>query len=273
VTDPTGERPPGLNRLHQRVPAVAGRGRGLLPAYSGVRRGAVPSCRAPLEPARCRRRSSPPPRQHEHPVGLSGNHDLSLTCGLPSDPWNRSPIHRDRRILHRPVAPFASETAAAIHLSMRNNRPTYREATIERSRLIIPVPLHTGEAEMLATQSGRIVSLGRVRSSRCLKPGRRRSDCRRPLQVTLLGTGSPTLSAEPMGPCTRWRPEARSSCSDADVGAPFDWPRHAFRGELTSVFLTHLHADHTLPLSICSHRLISVERNPLDVRGPSGTRR
>jgi ribonuclease Z len=93
------------------------------------------------------------------------------------------------------------------------------------------------------------------------------------VQVTLLGTGSPTLSAERMGPCTlieagsvRLLFDAGRGCAIRLAQARVTWR------DLTQVFLTHLHADHTFALpDLHVMGWILGRTDPLDVHGPSGT--
>jgi ribonuclease Z len=94
------------------------------------------------------------------------------------------------------------------------------------------------------------------------------------VQVTLLGTGSPTLSAERMGPCTLVEAGSEKLLFDAGRGCAIRLAqaRVSWR-ELTSVFLTHLHADHTFALSdLFLTGWILGRADPLDVREPSGTK-
>lgn len=93
------------------------------------------------------------------------------------------------------------------------------------------------------------------------------------VHVTLLGTGSPTLSAERMGPCTlieagsvRLLFDAGRGCAIRLAQARVPWR------DLTEVFLTHLHADHTFALpDLHVMGWILGRTDPLDVHGPSGT--
>lgn len=94
------------------------------------------------------------------------------------------------------------------------------------------------------------------------------------VKVTLLGTGSPTLSLERMGPCTlveagseRLLFDAGRGCAIRAAQARVPWR------ELKDVFLTHLHADHTFALSdLFLTGWILGRSEPLHVRGPSGTK-
>jgi len=94
------------------------------------------------------------------------------------------------------------------------------------------------------------------------------------IKVTLLGTGSPTASAERMGPCTMVEAGSERLLFDAGRGcairlnqAGVPWP------ELTVVLLTHLHADHTFSLpDLFLTGWILGRADPLQVRGPSGTK-
>jgi len=77
-----------------------------------------------------------------------------------------------------------------------------------------------------------------------------------------------------MGPCTLVESGSEKLLFDAGRGcairlaqARVSWP------ELTRVFLTHLHADHTFALSdLYLTGWILGRADPLDVRGPSGTK-
>ena len=94
------------------------------------------------------------------------------------------------------------------------------------------------------------------------------------VKVTLLGTGSPTLSAERMGPCTLVEAGTERLLFDAGRGCAIRLAqaRVPWR-ELTNVFLTHLHADHTFALTDL-HLMgwILGRSDPLEVRGPTGTK-
>ena len=93
------------------------------------------------------------------------------------------------------------------------------------------------------------------------------------VQVTLLGTGSPTLSAERMGPCTLIEVGSERLLFDAGRGCAIRLAqaRVPWR-DLTQVFLTHLHADHTFALpDLHVMGWVLGRTNPLEVHGPSGT--
>lgn len=93
------------------------------------------------------------------------------------------------------------------------------------------------------------------------------------VKVTLLGTGSPTPSAERMGPCTLIEAGATRLLFDAGRGCVIRLAqaRVAWR-DLTQVFLTHLHADHTFALpDLHVMGWVLGRTDPLDVYGPSGT--
>jgi ribonuclease Z len=93
------------------------------------------------------------------------------------------------------------------------------------------------------------------------------------VQVTLLGTGSPTLSAERMGPCTLIEAGSARLLFDAGRGCAIrlSQARVPWR-DLTQVFLTHLHADHTFALpDLYVMGWVLGRTDPLDVHGPSGT--
>lgn len=94
------------------------------------------------------------------------------------------------------------------------------------------------------------------------------------VRVTLLGTGSPTLSAERLGPCMlveagneRLLFDAGRGCAIRLAQARVPW------SDLTNVFLTHLHADHTFALpDLFLMGWILGRADPLQVRGPTGTK-
>jgi ribonuclease Z len=94
------------------------------------------------------------------------------------------------------------------------------------------------------------------------------------VKVTLLGTGSPTVSAERLGPCTlveagseRLLFDAGRGCAIRLAQARVPW------SEMTNVFLTHLHADHTFALpDLFLTGWILGRSDSLQVRGPSGTK-
>jgi ribonuclease Z len=93
------------------------------------------------------------------------------------------------------------------------------------------------------------------------------------VKVTLLGTGSPTLSAERMGPCTLIEADGERLLFDAGRGCAIRLAqvRVSWR-DLTRVFLTHLHADHTFALpDLYDMGWVFGRVDPLEVRGPAGT--
>ena len=94
------------------------------------------------------------------------------------------------------------------------------------------------------------------------------------VKVTLLGTGSPTASVERMGPCTLVEAGSERLLFDAGRGCAIRMSQAGVPWrELTDVLLTHLHADHTFSLSdIFLTGWILGRADPLQVRGPSGTR-
>ena len=94
------------------------------------------------------------------------------------------------------------------------------------------------------------------------------------VKVTLLGTGSPTLSAERMGPCTLVEAGSERLLFDAGRGCAIrlSQARVSFR-DLTRVFLTHLHADHTFALpDLYDIGWVLGRIDALEVHGPVGTR-
>lgn len=93
-------------------------------------------------------------------------------------------------------------------------------------------------------------------------------------KVTLLGTGTPTPSAERFGACILVEAGTRKLLFDAGRGCVIrlDQVRIPWR-ELTDVFLTHLHADHTFALpDVFLMGWILGRTDPFEVRGPAGTR-
>ena len=94
------------------------------------------------------------------------------------------------------------------------------------------------------------------------------------LRVTLLGTGVPTPSVERLGQCTlveagneRLLFDAGRGCAIRVAQARVPW------SDLTKVFLTHLHADHSFGLpDLFVMGWIYGRVDPLEVRGPSGTK-
>jgi ribonuclease Z len=93
------------------------------------------------------------------------------------------------------------------------------------------------------------------------------------VQVTLLGTGSPTLSVERMGPCTLIEAGSERLLFDAGRGCAIRLAqaRVPWR-DLTQVFLTHLHADHTFALpDLHVMGWVLGRTDTLEVHGPSGT--
>jgi ribonuclease Z len=93
------------------------------------------------------------------------------------------------------------------------------------------------------------------------------------VQVTLLGTGSPTLSAERMGPCSLIEAGSVRLLFDAGRGCAIrlSQARVPWR-DLTQVFLTHLHADHTFALpDLHVMGWVLGRTDSLEVHGPSGT--
>jgi len=93
-------------------------------------------------------------------------------------------------------------------------------------------------------------------------------------KVTLLGTGTPTPSAERFGACTLVEAGTRKLLFDAGRGCVIRLDQvHIPWRELTDVFLTHLHADHTFALpDVFLMGWILGRTDPFEVRGPAGTR-
>jgi len=93
-------------------------------------------------------------------------------------------------------------------------------------------------------------------------------------KVTLLGTGTPTPSVERFGACTLVQAGTRKLLFDAGRGCVIRLDQvHIPWRELTSVFLTHLHADHTFGLpDVFLMGWILGRTDLFDVHGPAGTR-
>lgn len=93
-------------------------------------------------------------------------------------------------------------------------------------------------------------------------------------KVTLLGTGTPTPSAERFGACILVEAGTRKLLFDAGRGCVIRLEQvHIPWRELTDVFLTHLHADHTFALpDVFLMGWILGRTASFDVHGPAGTR-
>jgi len=97
-----------------------------------------------------------------------------------------------------------------------------------------------------------------------------------PIQITLLGTGSPLPSPDRAGPATLVRAGAATLLVDCGRGVIM---RMAAAGVvpvgLTAVLLTHLHSDHITDLNdvITTHWVMSPAPVALRVIGPPGTQR
>ena len=94
------------------------------------------------------------------------------------------------------------------------------------------------------------------------------------LRVTLLGTGTPTPSEQRFGACTLVEAAEQRLLFDAGRGCVIRLNQVgvAWR-DLTSVFLTHLHADHTFALpDVFLMGWILGRTDSLDLRGPAGTK-
>jgi ribonuclease Z len=96
------------------------------------------------------------------------------------------------------------------------------------------------------------------------------------VQVVTLGTGSPIPDPNRAGPATLVRVGGRDLLFDCGRGvlmrAAAVWSGPA---AFASVFLTHLHSDHTTDLNdiVTMRWVASLEPNPLPVVGPPGTQR
>jgi len=94
------------------------------------------------------------------------------------------------------------------------------------------------------------------------------------IKITLLGTGTPTPSIERFGTCILVEAGSRKLLFDAGRGCVIRLDQvHIPWRELTDVFLTHLHADHTFALpDIFLMGWILGRTDSFEVRGPSGTK-
>ena len=96
------------------------------------------------------------------------------------------------------------------------------------------------------------------------------------VDVTLLGTGSPLPDPQRAGPATLVQAGGAALLVDCGRGVVL---RLAAAGVLpiglSAVLLTHLHSDHITDLNdiVTTHWVMSLERTPLRVFGPPGTRR
>ncbi len=96
------------------------------------------------------------------------------------------------------------------------------------------------------------------------------------LVVTLLGTGTPLPQIERLGPSTLVEAGGKRFLFDAGRGTTIRLEQAGIRaGEITVVFLTHLHSDHTvgLPDLWLTGWLFPVggRPTPLHIIGPTGT--
>jgi len=101
-----------------------------------------------------------------------------------------------------------------------------------------------------------------------------------PLKVILLGTGTPNADPVHSGPAVAIISEGKSYLVDAGVGIVRRASAAALNGEgslkaanLSTVFLTHLHSDHTLGLADLIFTPWVLERQvPLTLIGPQGSK-
>jgi ribonuclease Z len=98
-----------------------------------------------------------------------------------------------------------------------------------------------------------------------------------PMAVTLLGTGTPNPRVERMGPSTLIEVGGQRLLVDAGRGTPIRLHQAGVRtGDVTAVFLTHLHSDHIvgLPDVWLTGWLppLGGRSTALQVFGPTGTR-
>jgi ribonuclease Z len=94
------------------------------------------------------------------------------------------------------------------------------------------------------------------------------------LSVTLLGTGNPRPSLERFGPSILVSAGTERLLFDCGRGATQRLFQHGIPlGEVRSLFLTHLHSDHTVGIAdLWLTGWIFGRALPLSVRGPAGTR-
>lgn len=94
------------------------------------------------------------------------------------------------------------------------------------------------------------------------------------LRVTLLGTGTPDPSARRFGACTLVEAGSQKLLFDAGRGCVIRLNQAAISWrELTRLFLTHLHADHTFAVpDVFLMGWILGRTDPFDLRGPTGTK-
>jgi ribonuclease Z len=101
--------------------------------------------------------------------------------------------------------------------------------------------------------------------------------CAQAITVVLLGTGSPEPAIDRFGPATLVEAGGQRFLIDAGRGVTQRLWQHSLRiGEISTVFLTHLHSDHTvgLPdlwLSGWLQTRFGRRASPLRVLGPTGT--
>jgi ribonuclease Z len=95
-----------------------------------------------------------------------------------------------------------------------------------------------------------------------------------PVQVIVLGSGSPLPDPTRAGPSTLVRTDAGDLLFDCGRGVLMRVAAAgSSAGALQGLFLTHLHSDHTTDLNdvITSRWITSFQPNPLSVFGPAGT--
>lgn len=122
-------------------------------------------------------------------------------------------------------------------------------------------------------RTGSTAAVGLLACILCLSSTAQARQSSATLKVTLLGTGSPTVSLERMGPCTLVEAGNQKLLFDAGRGCAIRVSQSgAPWAEVTKVFLTHLHADHTFSLpDLFLMGWILGRTNPLEVSGPNGT--
>lgn len=94
------------------------------------------------------------------------------------------------------------------------------------------------------------------------------------LQVTLLGTGNPGPAMDRFGPCILVEAGPEKLLFDAGRGAVQRLHQiDVSFGDITALFLTHLHSDHVvgLPDLWLTGWIISNRSTPLELWGPAGT--
>ncbi len=96
-----------------------------------------------------------------------------------------------------------------------------------------------------------------------------------PMNVTLLGTGSPIPNPDRAGPATLVRTSSATLLFDCGRGVVMRLAKAGLVPSLLSgVVLTHLHSDHVCDLNdiITTHWVMNAQPTPLQIVGPVGTK-